>query len=65
MNNAMKKEKHPLNLPKGSVRAILSTIIILGTFMYYLIYQEFPGALVTMSGVVTTFYFMQRMQETT
>lgn len=61
----MPKQQHPLFLPKGSVRAIISTIIILGTFTYYLLYKEFPGALITMSGVVTTFYFMQRMQETT
>lgn len=54
----------PLGMQKGSVRSILAAIIILGTVSYVLLYQDINEYLATMSGVVTTFYFMQRMSET-
>lgn len=54
----------PLRMPRGSVRAILATTIMVCSMAYHLIYQEFPEALILLEGTIVGFYFGARMGET-
>ena len=53
----------PLGLPKGSVRAIIALIIILGSFIYFFIAKEFPPELVGLDGAVIGYYMTKRTTE--
>lgn len=55
--------KEPLFLPRGSIRALLA-LIVTGTSMFLFATQTaIPGELLTLNGVVLTYYFVQRNNE--
>ena len=49
--------KEPLNLPKGSVRAIIAIILVVGCIIGFLLGIEVPIYLITTTSIVVTFYF--------
>jgi hypothetical protein len=59
-------KKHPLFLPEGSVRAILS-IIVVGTAIYSAFVAQMDsgarGMLAALAGSVITHYFQARQQQ--
>jgi len=59
------EKKDPLNMPEGSVRAILALLLTVGILIYVLAYDQFPGELISVLGVVVGFYFGQRLNENT
>ena len=59
----MVKKEEPLKLPAGSVRAILALLLTLGILVYVLSYNQFPGELISLLGVVVGFYFGSRLKE--
>ena len=50
-------EKFPLNLPKGSVRAIIALLLVVGTIVAFIIGVQVPAYLITATTIVVTFYF--------
>jgi len=52
-------------MPEGSVRAILALLLTVGILIYVLAYDQFPGELISVLGVVVGFYFGQRLNENT
>lgn len=56
----MLAETEPLGLPRGSVRAIISLIIISSAIVIYLVKGEVPDWLVSAFGTAYGFYFGSR-----
>ena len=59
------KEKHPLNLPVGSVRAILAlsiTLVYLAGLLFSKLSSETLAALSSIEGMVLGYYFGTRQQ---
>ena len=52
--------KLPLNLPRGSVRAILAIIVLVGGFTYLLIYKDVLTEIYALLGVVIGYYYGRR-----
>ena len=63
----MVKIKEPLNMPAGSVRAILalfSVIAIIGAYIASIFTDfSFPGELLAIATFILGFYFKARMDE--
>lgn len=53
-------ENEPLWLPRGSIRAIISLIIISSAIMIYLLMGELPDWLISAFGTAYGFYFGSR-----
>lgn len=53
----------PLGLPAGSVRAIISLLIVGSTCIQFVIGTVPDPALLTLAGVVSTFYFVKRQND--
>jgi hypothetical protein len=53
----------PLGLPKGSVRALIALIIIIGSVALMFTKPEFPEAMAGVLGMVVTYYYLQREKE--
>lgn len=53
-------EKEPLNMPKGSVRAIIAILLVVGCIVGYLLGKEIPTYLITSTSIVVVFYFGTR-----
>lgn len=54
--------KHPLNLPKGSVRALLALIVVGSAVAAYFL-KENASELLGIAGVIIGYYFKQRDDE--
>jgi hypothetical protein len=57
------EKKQPLNLPQGSIRAIISVLLVIAFIVYGLIYQTFPEPLIGILGMVIGYYFARRANE--
>ena len=55
MNN-----NEPLFLPKGSIRAIIAILMVLGTIVVFLVTGAVPVFLITATSIITVFYFGTR-----
>ena len=55
-----KKEERPLGLPKGSIRALLAITAIGGSIILECLSIGTPEWLITLDGVIATFYFYGR-----
>ena len=49
--------KYPLGLPKGSVRAILAILLVLGLIVYAIIYQSVLDVLAVLVSTAVGYYF--------
>lgn len=59
-NHLPEPSKAPLNLPEGSVRAIITLVIILAGCVATVVWKDVPGALGVAFGTVITSYFNAR-----
>lgn len=55
--------RQPLNLPAGSVRAMLALAVILTVAALALLKMAIPETLTTLAGLVTAYYFKAREAE--
>jgi uncharacterized membrane protein (UPF0136 family) len=60
----MFNKSEPLGLPRGSGRLIIALMVTATFCATFLTGRELDPALLTMMGVVLTFYFTQRAKET-
>ena len=47
----------PLNLPAGSVRAIIAILMVIGTIVVFAVTGTAPVFLITATATIITFYF--------
>lgn len=59
----MNKHNQPLGLPKGSVRAIIALLVVLGSLGYFLLYGDTPDPVVGILGMIVGYYFGARQSE--
>lgn len=52
--------KHPLNLPAGSVRAILALLLVSAVAVPVALARTVPESVIGLAGVVLGFYFRLR-----
>lgn len=50
----------PLNMPEGSVRGIVALLIVIGCFVYFIMYREFPEVLSLILTATLSYYFGYR-----
>lgn len=55
--------RQPLNLPAGSVRALLALAVILTVATLALLKMAIPETLTTLAGMVVAYYFKARETE--
>ena len=56
-------QSEPFGLPRGTVRAIITLLIIIGSLVFMIIRGEIPAGLVSILSVVATFYFVSREKQ--
>lgn len=54
---------NPLNMPEGSVRAIIALVIIGSSMIYIFVYRDMPEGLGGLCSLIVGFYFWSRSKE--
>ena len=60
MKTKLLNPDEPLSLPRGSVRAIIALLVIVGTFIFFIVHEELPEILEWLVIVVITYYYASR-----
>jgi len=56
-------EGYPLSMPRGTVRAIITLMVVSFPFTYLLVNQDIPAAIINSIFILVAFYFEARKSE--